>query len=255
MISITLFVCRVDEARIGALQTPRDPSHQRASSAASRVNPVNYSAQEPSTLLADNLRHCIVVDCETTGLNPETHRITEIAAVRIECGEILDRFHSLVDPQISIPQEITDLTGLTDAHVRGNPPFGDVAGDLMRFLRATSESENGDIPLVGHNVQFDYSFLQHELIRLQIANAEDIDPSLLAAWTPPLVDTAAAARILIPRERVGRYRLANVADFLETTPRPLHRASVDVEATFAVMKALAKLETEQSQRWLLPERE
>lgn len=204
---------------------------------------MNKTAPLHSAPLTQILQNCIIVDCETTGLNPEHNRITEIAAIRIRNAESVDRFHTLVDPETPIPQEITDLTGLTDAHVRGYPPFAHIAKDLMDFLLGTSADVPTDTALVGHNVQFDFSFLQHEFIRLQLAEDTPAGHSL-PTWTPPLVDTAAAARTLIPRERVKRYRLSNVAEYLETIPKPQHRADVDVEATFEILKALAALETE-----------
>lgn len=98
----------------------------------------------------------MVVDIETTGLSRERHGITEIAAARVNCGRIIDKFHTMVDPGTSIPSYITSLTGITDEMVRGAPRIEQVLPSFLDFL--------GDQIFVAHNASFDYGFLSHKLL-------------------------------------------------------------------------------------------
>ena len=101
----------------------------------------------------------VVFDLETTGLvnAPAPGRtmdaITEIGAVKIENGEIRERFTTLVNPERSLTEEIVKLTGITDDMLKDAPKIGEVIGDFCKFC-------DGCI-LVGHNVQFDYKFVQY----------------------------------------------------------------------------------------------
>ena len=101
----------------------------------------------------------VVFDLETTGLvnAPAPGRtmdaITEIGAVKIVGGEIREKFTTLVDPERSLSEEIVKLTGITDEMLKGAPKIGEVIGDFCKFC-------DGCL-LVGHNVQFDYKFIQY----------------------------------------------------------------------------------------------
>ncbi|SFC00287.1 DNA polymerase-3 subunit epsilon [Kushneria avicenniae] len=100
----------------------------------------------------------IFIDLETTGTRATRDRITEIAALRVIDGQIVDRFVTLLDPGIDIPARIATLTGIDNALVTGAPGFEEVADDFERWL--------GDGWLVAHNARFDYSFLRNEFRRL-----------------------------------------------------------------------------------------
>ena len=183
------------------------------------------------------LEDCIVIDIETTGLRPQEERIFEIAALRISDGVLRERFTSLLNPQRAVPEEITDLTGISDGLLADKPTFSDILPDLLEFLHPVPvRSQRASPRLVGHNVSFDFSFLTHEILRTQLASAEDMTD--VGPYTPRLVCTAEASRALIPREAVGRYRLGNVARYLQVPHRPLHRAMSDALATYDVLRAL-----------------
>lgn len=183
------------------------------------------------------LEDCIVIDIETTGLRPQEERIIEIAALRISDGIVRERFTSLLNPQRAVPEEITDLTGISDGLLADKPTFSDILPDLLEFLRPVpARAQRANPRLVGHNVSFDFSFLTHEILRTQLADAEDMPA--VGPYTPRLVCTAEASRALIPREEVGRYRLGNVAQYLQVPHRPLHRAMSDALATYDVLRAL-----------------
>ena len=211
--------------------------------------------------LQRTLENCIVIDIETTGLRPQDERIIEIAALRICDGELQDQFTTLLNPHRDVPQEITDLTGISDGLLADKPSFAEILPDLLAFLRdkpgsavaATTEqaatattiptaagTSSLETPrLVGHNVSFDFSFLQHEILRLQLGDVAPGPDPVSPPYTPRLVCTAEASRSLIPRESVGRYRLGNVASYLKVPHRPLHRAMSDALATYDVLRALS----------------
>jgi DNA polymerase-3 subunit epsilon len=100
----------------------------------------------------------VVVDVETTGGCSAGHRITEIGAVKVMDGKIVDSWSSLINPQRSIPKFITRLTGISNAMVQSAPLFGDVVDNLECFM-------HGSI-FVAHNVNFDYGFFKLEYARL-----------------------------------------------------------------------------------------
>jgi len=106
----------------------------------------------------DPLQTYVVVDVETTGGSGEQHRITEIAAVKVRGGDVIDRYQSLVNPQRPIPFNITRLTGISNEMVADAPPFADIADDYAAFM--------GDAIFVAHNVNFDYGFVSREYARL-----------------------------------------------------------------------------------------
>jgi DNA polymerase-3 subunit epsilon len=101
----------------------------------------------------------VVVDIETTGGWTGGDRITEIGAVRIRNHEVVAEWHSLLNPQRSIPAKIVALTGITNDMVRSAPLFAEVADSFMQFM--------GDGVFVAHNVNFDYGFIAAEYERLE----------------------------------------------------------------------------------------
>jgi len=101
----------------------------------------------------------IVIDFETTGLSPEQGaRATEVAAVVVSNGAIVDRFQSLMNAGVHIPPFIEALTGISNRMIRQAPGAAAVMGELAEFI--------GEIPLVAHNAAFDRKFLQAELLRI-----------------------------------------------------------------------------------------
>ena len=106
------------------------------------------------------------VDLETTGGNSVEDRITEIGIVSFDDGEIVDEWSSLVDPGIAIPPMIQSLTGITQAMVRGAPPFSAMAGEVRRRLAGRV--------FVAHNARFDYGFLKSEFRRIDERFSADV---------------------------------------------------------------------------------
>ena len=100
----------------------------------------------------------VLIDVETTGANPVRDRVTEIAVLRIERGEIVERWESLVNPECPIPPLIQRLIGITDDMVAGAPTFAELADAVRARL--------GTAVFVAHNARFDYGFIRSEFARL-----------------------------------------------------------------------------------------
>src|SRR4026207_1790982 len=100
----------------------------------------------------------VVVDVEATGAKTPPNRLIELGAYRIRGGHIVDKFHSLVNPEIPIPRFVASLTGISNEMVKRAPVFADVAPQWLDFV--------SDSVLVAHNAPFDTSFLNHEISRV-----------------------------------------------------------------------------------------
>ena len=153
----------------------------------------------------------VVVDTETTGGSAgHGHRLTEVAAVRVRDGLVVERFASLVNPERPIPREITRLTGITDAMVARAPTFDRVAPDLLAFLSTSV--------IVAHNAPFDRAFLDAELRR-----------AYGRRLASPFVCTVQLARRVVPG--LKSYRLDALAGHFGVSIQNRHRALGDAEAT------------------------
>lgn len=119
------------------------------------------------------------LDTETTGLKPAEERIIEIGAVKFDKSGELDRFSTLVNPRILIPQFCQELTGITNKMVFGQKEFKDIAGDLLSFL--------GDSIIIAHNAQFDLRFVNAELERMnhEVLFNKAIDTLRFSRWSYP----------------------------------------------------------------------
>lgn len=101
----------------------------------------------------------MVLDLETTGLNPRTDKIIEIGALLVEDGEILDTFSTFVSPGRKLLPQTTEITGITDEMLEHAPVFADIAEKLLAFL--------GEHVLLGHSIISDYAFLKKALVNEQ----------------------------------------------------------------------------------------
>jgi DNA polymerase III subunit epsilon len=100
----------------------------------------------------------VFLDIETTGGSPQYDRITEVALIRIEDGEVATTWQTLINPGEPIPKEITGLTGISNEMVKNAPKFEDIAGDLYSHLEG--------MVMVAHNARFDHGFLKAEYKRM-----------------------------------------------------------------------------------------
>ena len=167
----------------------------------------------------------IVFDLETTGLNPASEEITEIAAVRVVEGEIRDSFQTYVNPHKPIPPEITELTGISDETVADAP---DLDTAVPAFLEWAGE---GQYPLVAHNAGFDMGFLRTACKRLGIERE----------FTS--IDTLEMSRLMLPH--LHKFKLNILAKELQVGPFEHHRASEDAAVLGRIyVKLLKRLKDE-----------
>jgi DNA polymerase-3 subunit epsilon len=112
----------------------------------------------------------VFVDLETTGGNAAYHRITEVGIVRMESGEVVEEWSSLINPECRIPPYIESFTGITNEMVAGAPRFAEIAALVLEKLQAPpplSPAQRAPI-FVAHNARFDYAFLRTEFRRLDV---------------------------------------------------------------------------------------
>ena len=151
----------------------------------------------------------IVFDIETTGFSSIRDRIIEIGAVKVENGQIVDKFSTFVNPERPIPFEITNLTSITDEMVLDAPTIEVVLPQFLEFI--------GEGALVAHNAGFDVGFIEQNC---RVLGLEQEFTS---------VDTVALARVLLPT--LSKYKLNLVAKALGISLENHHRAVDDAGAT------------------------
>lgn len=149
----------------------------------------------------------VVFDIETTGLSAETCKITEIGAVKIKDGEVLERYNSFVNPERPIPQEIVALTGITDEMVADARKIDEVLPEFFAFV--------GDRLLIAHNADFDTGFIRVAAKQLGLE------------FKNPYLDTLGLARAIIPEMK--SYKLDRLANHYKLGEFNHHRASDDAE--------------------------
>jgi DNA polymerase-3 subunit epsilon len=103
---------------------------------------------------------------ETTGTTSTGDRITEVGIVRVEDGELVEEWSTLVNPECSIPEDIQALTGISNAMVRDAPTFHEIRREVHDRL--------ADHLFVAHNARFDYGFIKNEFRRSEIAFTADV---------------------------------------------------------------------------------
>lgn len=154
----------------------------------------------------------VALDIETTGLDSRSDEIIEIGAVRFNSRRIEDEFSTLINPGRTIPGFITKLTGITNAMVKNSPMIDDVLPELEDFI--------ADLPILGHNVQFDISFFK----KLGLFKYNDA------------LDTYDMASVLMPS--AGRYNLGALGQNLGIILPATHRALDDAKLTHAIFLQL-----------------
>ena len=159
-----------------------------------------------------------IVDIETTGGYAQNHRITEVAIYHHDGIHITDTFHTLINPERTIPYYITGLTGITTEMVLTAPSFKEVAEEIFKRL-------DGKI-FVAHNAHFDYSFLKKEFEEVGIS------------WQSKKLCTVRLSRKIIPGLR--SYSLGSLTESLGIQILNRHRAAGDAEATVKVFDQLLR---------------
>ena len=151
----------------------------------------------------------VVFDLETTGFSPETNKIIEIGAVKVQNGAIVDRFSTFVNPEVPIPFRIEQLTSIRDDMVIDAPVIEDILPKFMEFCKGCI--------MVAHNADFDMSFIKKNCMRQGIE------------CNPTIVDTVGLARVLL--SNLNRFKLDTVAKALGVSLDNHHRAVDDAACT------------------------
>ena len=159
-----------------------------------------------------------VIDFETTGLSPaQGDRATEIAAVLLQNGKVVDRYQSLMNAGVRIPSFIEELTGISTAMVRKAPAADEVMREVFDFV--------GSHPLVAHNASFDCKFWDAELARIQLRRRQEFACSMLVA------------RRLLPQ--APSHKLGVLVEFAKLpVAGRAHRALADAEMAASLVTHL-----------------
>ena len=193
----------------------------------------NYFVDDTARVLyGDNLENFLqtdfdaeycVFDIETTGLSPQSCKITEIGAVIVKKGEVIDKFDTFTDPEVHIPENITKLTSITDEMVAGAPKNADAVREFLKFA--------GNRILVAHNASFDTSFIR------KVAQDNQIE------FTVPYMDTVALSRYANPE--LKNHKLDTIAEYFNLGDFHHHRACDDAEMLGMILiKLFDKIKSE-----------
>jgi DNA polymerase III subunit epsilon len=161
----------------------------------------------------------ICLDCETTGLEPKSDRLIEVAVAKFTFQQVLDSYETLINPQIPIPENTTAIHHITDAMVQDKPPVTDILPSVLELI--------GNHTIIGHGIQFDIQFLIEECKRSNIPCHLNKNRFL---------DTLRMARLYgqSPVNSLERLRIHfNIAE------EGAHRAMNDVIVNIEVFKYLA----------------
>lgn len=161
----------------------------------------------------------VVFDIETTGFSPLVNKIIEIGAVKVEKGNITERFSTFVNPEMPIPFHIENLTGIKDDMVITAPVIAEVMPEFLAFC-------DGAV-MVAHNADFDMSFIKYNCDRLSIP------------YDFTIADTVAMARMLLPN--LNRFKLDTVARALNISLENHHRAVDDAACTAEIFEKFVKM--------------
>lgn len=171
----------------------------------------------PEYLASIGLKTFVAFDLETTGLDPVNDYIIEVGAIKVTDGKIVARLQQFIKPPVQIPPFITKITSITNEMVKNAPTINEAFEDIYDFL--------GNYPLVGHNVKFDYTFLQQK--------RDEYDGYEMKN---PLMDTLSLSRTF--RYDLVNHRLGAIAESYGFDSEGAHRADFDAELTANILLKL-----------------
>ena len=175
-----------------------------------------FSLAKQETDFWANNKSVVVFDFETTGLDPSSCKIIEIGAVKVVNGSLIETFQTLINPETEIPQEITDITHISQEMVDDAPTIEQVLPDFYKFTYGSV--------LSAYNIGFDYQFLSNNGQRLRLL------------FNNQQIDTLKLARDKVPS--LSNYKLSTVVKALNITLNNAHRALADAYATAKVFVKL-----------------
>jgi len=162
----------------------------------------------------------VCLDVEATGLDVHNDRVIEVAAIRFTLNEMLDEFETLIDPQVTIPQESIQIHNISQDMVAGKPKIAQVLPELLTFV-------SGAV-LVGHGIEFDIAILSHEAERAHLSHKLD---------RIPFIDTLRLARLY---GQSPANSLSVLRQHFNVQAEGAHRARGDVVVNIQVFKHLSK---------------
>jgi DNA polymerase-3 subunit alpha (Gram-positive type) len=119
------------------------------------------------------IKDYVALDLETTGVSPANDKIIEIGMAKVLGGKITECYQTMINPREKLQKRIVELTGITDEMLANQPVIAEVLGDVVEFI--------GELPILGHNIIFDYSFLKKACVNQNISfEKEGIDTLKLA---------------------------------------------------------------------------
>lgn len=152
-----------------------------------------------------NANMFVAIDVETTGFSPISNELIEISAIKYKGEEKVDVFSTLIKPKAKIPYHITNITGISNDMVESSPTVEEVMPKLIEFI--------GNYPIVAHNANFDYKFIQNYSNNSFSKNK--------------LIDTVAIGKMLYPN--LPNHKLGTIAKHIGITEDGFHRAEFDCE--------------------------
>ena len=182
--------------------------------------------QNPANIELNRAKY-VVLDLETTGLNCYYDRIIEFGAVKVENGIVSESVDILINPERPLPKKIVEITNITDKMLEKQPTIKEVLPRILSFI--------GDAIIVTHNAVFDVSFLQHALIREN-----------MAIMTNPVIDTLPLSRYLFPESRA--HTLGSLCRNMDVVYKEdeAHRADYDAKVLNDVWQPMLVLLTKQN---------
>lgn len=161
----------------------------------------------------------VSIDLETTGLNPKTDKIMEIGALKVVNGRITDTYATFIQPRRQLDGRIAALTGITDMMLEGAPGVEHVIREITAFC--------GNLPLLGHHVIFDFSFLKHAAVNSGLG------------FEKTGMDTLTLCRMFMPEEE--KKNLSAACAFYRVSMGEAHRALADARGTHELYQKLQHL--------------
>lgn len=161
----------------------------------------------------------VALDLETTGINPSLDKIIELGMAKVIEGKEVATYKTLINPDIPISARITEITGITDSMVYNKPVISEIIKHILDFI--------GDLPLLGHNIIFDYSFLKKAAVNSNYT------------FEKQGIDTLKIARRLLPE--VPHKNLEYLCDYFKLDKGSSHRAFDDAKSAIELYHKLYEI--------------
>ncbi|WP_058486661.1 3'-5' exonuclease [Defluviitalea phaphyphila] len=166
----------------------------------------------------NNIKNLVVFDLETTGCNPVSDHIIEIGAIKIKDGKISSKYHQMVNPNVPIPNFITEITGITNDMVQEYPSIEKVLPEFLSFCDTDY--------ILGHNISFDYRFIKAKCVKLGYS------------FNKKAFDTLSIAKKFL--SNLPSRSLGALCQHYGIDLKNAHRAIHDAEATYKLFKYLKR---------------